>query len=347
MLYLHQSNKLTHLAGELARELEKKMPDDPFEAQLVVVPNHETSRWLKLILAEMDGITANIEFILPSEWQFRQIRSLYPNLPDLLPADPGPLSWLLFDMLTDSEKRKQFSRPDQYISGQAEETLEQAAMQLSKKIASVFDQYLVYRPELILKWQNGELSGDEDEQWQAALWSSLETERKKREGGTGYPNKAELIAETKEAARKGELPQSSPIFLFNPGLIPQPIARLVKELSVTTDIYLYRHTVTELTDTEDKNPLVRIFGDEARGARTCLMDQMWKSEKLITQKSRRRVAHCLERFSGQSLKTEDLMISKQTKIPIPDLRYTPVTPDSGRLKFSTTFFCDALRMIRS
>ena len=89
MIRIHRSNKLKILASHLAKDLKSYTPEDPLEPAVVVVPNRDTARWLKLYLAEKNSIAANIDFILPAEWQYRMIRRLYPDLPDLLPGDPA------------------------------------------------------------------------------------------------------------------------------------------------------------------------------------------------------------------------------------------------------------------
>lgn len=267
MLQTYKSNSLTILAHHLAGELAQRAPDDPFVPVEVIVPNLDTSRWLKLILSEQSGIVANCRFILPAEWQFRQIRKKYKQLPSVLPSDPAPLTWALFDLLMDDEQRSRFSRLDRYISVQPAEMKEQAAMQLAGKIASVFDQYIVYRPELITGWQRGEVSADPDEQWQAKLWNTLESVRKKRERGTGYPNKAELILEVSDELRNGTVEHEQPVYLFNPGLMPVPVIQMVKNLSDHTDVLVYRVTVQKnKSGNENRNPLMQAYGEESAGS---------------------------------------------------------------------------------
>jgi exonuclease V gamma subunit len=51
---------------------------------------------------------------------------------------------------------------------------EAAAFELAGKVADIFDQYLVFRPDWIRAWEAGErLDLGDDEAWQAALWQQL------------------------------------------------------------------------------------------------------------------------------------------------------------------------------
>ena len=265
MIRIHRSNKLDILASHLAEDLKTEAPEDPLVPSEVVVPNRDTARWLKLGLAESNSIIANVEFILPAEWQFRLIRKLYPGLPEVLPGDPGPLAWALYDIIMDDKARRQFPRPDRYVLSQPPEIKERAVMQLSKKIASVYDQYLVYRPEMLLKWQDGDPGDSADEKWQAQLWNLLEKKRRLKEKGVGFPNKAELIRETSDALRAGKISVEYTLMFFNTGLLPLPVLLMAQNAAESQNFILYQSAVSEKRSGNHKNNFLSAFGEEAVG----------------------------------------------------------------------------------
>lgn len=94
MIKIFKSNRLSRLATLLSSQLDVSAKQDPFYAPSIVVPNLDTARWLQLTLAEERGFAGNLNFMLPAEWQWTQIRKLYPDLPKKLPSDPEPLKWL-------------------------------------------------------------------------------------------------------------------------------------------------------------------------------------------------------------------------------------------------------------
>jgi len=265
MIRIHRSNKLKILAYHLAKDLKAHSPEDPLEPAVVVVPNRDMARWLKLYLAEKNSIAANIDFILPAEWQYRMIRRLYPDLPDLLPGDPGPLAWAVFSVMMDDRELKRFPRADRYVSSQPQEIRERTVMQLAKKIASVYDQYLVYRPEMILGWQQGQTGKGPDEKWQSDLWNLLEKKRLVREQGVGFPNKAELISEAIRTIRSGKIAVEQTVMFFNTGLLPRPVLQMAQSAANQQDLILYQSSVTKDSNTEYLNRLLSAFGDEAAG----------------------------------------------------------------------------------
>lgn len=265
MIRVHRSNKLKNLATLLSKDIQEYAPKDPLVSTEIVVPNRDTARWLKLFLAEINPIVANLEFILPAEWQFRMIRQLYSELPDLLPSDPGPLAWSIYYIMMDDGLRKSFPRLDRYVSAQPSEVKERAVMQLSKKISSVFDQYIVYRPDMILEWQNGVVGNSADEKWQANLWNLLEKKRLVREKGGGFPNKAQLMSEATVAIEAGNVAVEQALLFFNTGLLPSPVLRMAQAASNHQDLVLYQTAVAKNFGESFQNSLLSAFGEEAKG----------------------------------------------------------------------------------
>ncbi|NBC05306.1 MAG: hypothetical protein GVY20_16605, partial [Bacteroidetes bacterium] len=172
MVSYYNGNQLTVLAELLSDSLKSQMPVDPFQSQIIIVPNRDSAKWLQLQLSDKIGIAANYRFMMPAEWHWNQIREIYPDLPKVLPSDPEPMKWTLFGLLSNPAILKRFSRLYNYISEQTEKMREPATLKLCRQLASVYDQYLIYRPELILKWDAGE-TGSGDERWQGNLWNLL------------------------------------------------------------------------------------------------------------------------------------------------------------------------------
>ena len=139
MIRLKRSHNLNILSEALAEQLTETAPGDPFISQKIIVPNLDTARWFKLFAAGQNGIAANLECMLPAEWMWKQIRKLYPDLPELLPSDLQPMKWSLFGLLSDPDQRKKFDRLDRYVRNQPEARREQAVYQMAGQIASVFD----------------------------------------------------------------------------------------------------------------------------------------------------------------------------------------------------------------
>lgn len=76
MLNLFQSNQMTELASAFCDRNDVGATDntDPFNPTTVIVQSFGLGQWLKLQLAERDGIAANIDCKLPAAflWQLYQ-----------------------------------------------------------------------------------------------------------------------------------------------------------------------------------------------------------------------------------------------------------------------------------
>jgi len=143
---------------------------DPFVPTTIVVQSFGIGQWLKHEIARHDGIAANIDCILPAELIWRMYQRVLPE--HKLPKDSlysrEQMTWRIMQILpkmSDSE----FDSIQQYLNGSGDSQLR--CYQLSDAIAGLFDQYLVYRPDWIKGWEDG--NNDPEQPWQSLLWRQL------------------------------------------------------------------------------------------------------------------------------------------------------------------------------
>ena len=285
MIKVCSSHTIHKLADKLADHLSKKRGDDPFSVQQVIVQNQDTARWLKLYLADKNDICAQIEFILPARWQYNMIRKVYPDLPRLLPSDIGPMTWSIYELLLHPENSIKPGAVSEWLSRQKHQQKELSVFRFARQVASVFDQYLVYRPGMMLAWQNGE--SETGEEWQADLWRLLNDQWKKLEDKSLHLNRAELIRDICDAIESGKYPVKEPLYLFNTGLLSSSVSNIVKALSAQSDIHIFS---TDCTGSDDgSNILIDTLGDEQR-----------KLKKLFASIGAQSEFIPAEPFSGQS-----------------------------------------------
>ena len=106
MIKIYKSYQLESLASQLAKDLQIEQRSegqnrDLFTPVSILVPNKDTGRWLTLQLAEILGIAANLEMILPAEWHWRQVRRFWPQIPRKTVSDLYPLYWALYERFQD------------------------------------------------------------------------------------------------------------------------------------------------------------------------------------------------------------------------------------------------------
>lgn len=171
MLRLIQSNHMPALAHLFCEQTQRR--GDPFEATTVIVQSFGIGQWLKLQLATHQGISANLDCLLPANYIWRLYRALFPDneLPQASPFDRERLTWRLMRLIPQAHHEVL----DRYLDAPGDANVR--LYQLSFQIAQIFDQYLVYRPEWPIAWEEGNPLLDADtlagQQWQVSLWQQV------------------------------------------------------------------------------------------------------------------------------------------------------------------------------
>ena len=164
-LKLYTSNRMEALSASLAELLRDDPLRDPFQEEIVIVQSRGMERWLSLELARWHRICANIRFPYPIHFVYDVFRHTLGNLPATSPYDPDVLTWRIMRLLARSLEGEAFKSLRYYLGGGG---MNLRSYQLSARIALVFNQYLLFRPDLIRKWEGGE-----EKHWQALLWRDL------------------------------------------------------------------------------------------------------------------------------------------------------------------------------
>lgn len=164
MLKVVYSNTLVQLMNHLA-EQQREAPLGPFEAETILVQSNELSRWISLFLAQHHGIAANLSFPFPSAYIWDLFRELWPDIPLQSPYAKSSLTWRIYALLPDCIELPGFEPVAAYLAD-ADDELKR--FQLAERIADTFDQYLMYRPDWVNRWEQGETDS-----WQSQLWHRL------------------------------------------------------------------------------------------------------------------------------------------------------------------------------
>lgn len=226
MLNLYQSNMLDAL---MRLYLAVREPaDDPLVPETLLVPSLGMQRWLQLALARQQGIAANIDFQLPASFVWRLITRVFPGVPRRSAFDPEVLAWRVLAILPDVHELEAAALAANWQAADAAGRYE-----LAWRVADVFDQYLIYRPDWLAAWEGGRRLGlGADEAWQSVLWQKL-TRR-------GEPHRAGLLAELEQKLRAGAV-QGLParIAVFGVSTLPPRFWQLLQALGEHIDIDLF------------------------------------------------------------------------------------------------------------
>jgi exodeoxyribonuclease V gamma subunit len=220
MLTVVQGNRLETLAERLADVL-RASPAPPLVPEVVVVQSGGMARWLAMRIATRLGVCANVRFAFPAALLWEIARELVPGVPDAPALEPAVMTWHLMAILDALPADAVFARLRAALgAGDA-----RRRFALARRLADVFDQYLVYRPDWIVAWERGE-----ETHWQAELWRRLAA----REPGA---HRARIWAEVAPDARAAALPARIAIF----GISALPPAELdaFARLAAHVDVQLF------------------------------------------------------------------------------------------------------------
>src|SRR6185437_1627060 len=134
---------------------------------------------LELDIAARQGICANVDFCYLAQWLWAQIGGVI-EVPRHSPFAPDRLVWRCYRLLENGQEADE--SPPWNASPRLRTYLDAAdasmRYELARRVATVLDHYLTYRPEWLLQWQKGGSifasgAAHEDERWQAALWRAV------------------------------------------------------------------------------------------------------------------------------------------------------------------------------
>ncbi len=294
MLQLFYSNRYETLVQALSDDL-AAMPSDPWTSEEIVVPSAAVRRRLELELASRRGICANVNFSYLAQWLWTRIGGVI-DVPSHSPLAVERLAWRCYRLFGSFESAARAEEDalgnaralgeapaarDRWLDSPRLRTYLDAAdapmrYELARRVATVFDHYLTYRPEWLALWQQGQsifeagpghvantraanapLTAREDEAWQAALWRAVlselaESGRRAGAGGQADTSQAPGMDDVAppahrflqlvrtldlDAVMRARWPASVSVFAL-PTIAPLYIA-LLRELSRWMEVRLY------------------------------------------------------------------------------------------------------------
>jgi exodeoxyribonuclease V gamma subunit len=229
-LRIYTSNRLEELVESLAETVREPL-SSPLERETIVVQSRGMERWLSQELARRFGVWAACDYPFPSAMVGRIFRAFLPEQPerpDDSPWAPEPLTWRLFGLLPRLAELPAFAPIRRYLIVDPDGL---KRFQLAGRIADTFDQYTIYRPELLLAWERGE-GGDD---WQPRLWRELRNVIRE-------PHRARLLAAFRTAAAVGaRAPAGLParLSLFGIPTLPPFHLEVFARLAIVRDVHLF------------------------------------------------------------------------------------------------------------
>jgi len=265
--HIHSGNRLEKLAEVLAGLVNEPGSAGVLEPEVVVVPSRGLERWLKMTLARINGVSANLEFPFSQSFLEKNIFSgLRQQIDGQITGDPFSkemLVWKIFFALEKADGEAapagmRFAEIDNYLEHTGDEL---SRYHLAAELGDLFDRYLLFRPELIRAWERGEnpLSQFKAAAWQMELWRDLGRGIAKTHFAAlqeavnqmVYPEFFPEASTLSLSALQEKLPAR--LFLFGFAALPFNYLDLFKALSNLIEIHLFH-----------VNPCAEFWGDQIR-----------------------------------------------------------------------------------
>jgi exodeoxyribonuclease V gamma subunit len=243
--FIQSSNSLPRLLDRMAGEL-RAAPLTPLEWERIVVQSAGMRRWVTLELARAMGIAASISMPFPrnaAAWLARKLLEL-PDDEESDPFNRQPLTWRLMAILGGNLPGDEFAPIRAYLA----DNDMRKRYQLASKIAGMFDEYQLYRTELLRDWDIKDRDAEIFKHlgWQSKLW------RRVCAGLKGRQHLGEQFRDLIDHVRKLDGPvEGMPrrLSVFGASSLPPIFIELLAALGKHIPVTVYRFSPTRVKDT--------------------------------------------------------------------------------------------------
>jgi exodeoxyribonuclease V gamma subunit len=266
MLQLIASNSLDELAERLGRNIQRQAVD-VFLPHTIVTQTEGMNLWLKQQLASKQGIAANIEFKKPNDLILKVYQILGGSYINTLSREN--LVWLLYHAMGQRDFKIRFPQQAQFFEVDGPDR-DLKRMGLAEKVADLFDQYQIYRPQTIKKW-NTLQEQDSGINWQAYLWVKVAKMSK-----NSLPDKtfvSEYILQClQQSDKRSMLAEALPaISLFGLSIITEYHLQVLAQIAQVIDVSFYL-----------LNPAPEIYWQDDTNERDLAVMRRWDEKDTFT-----------------------------------------------------------------
>ena len=248
LLVLHGNR--AELLGEAVFAWLRRQPLQPLEQEVFLVQSNAVAEWLKMAQATRGGIFAAARVELPGRFLWRAYRQVLGAgaVPAESALDKLPLTWRLMQQLPALQDQPGYEPLAGFLNrGGLERRL-----QLAQRLADLYDQYQVYRPDWLAAWAAGSDCLPRqvaeplhsapplplEQAWQSALWRALLAPLDAAQRGASRP---QLHSRFLAALQAGALPASPlprRVVLFGMSQLALPTLQALAALSAHCQVLL-------------------------------------------------------------------------------------------------------------
>lgn len=272
-LHLVTAPRLDVLADRLLERLATAPLADPFAAETIVVQSSGMRRWITKEMARQQGCAASLDLPFPATFAQRLAGTVLalPRAED--PFERDALTWRVFTLLADEKllAGEAFAPVRGYLAAAKGDRRADVRKRfgLAQRIAQAFDDYQLYRPGLVLGWEEGTSgtrslagseTGDLHEGWQLALWRRIVADVATDDGPPMHL--ARRFDSAIEKLNGDATPSGLPtrLAVFGVSSLPSTFVSLLVALGRHVPVDVYVVAPPNVHDRDTEHPLVRQQG---------------------------------------------------------------------------------------
>jgi exodeoxyribonuclease V gamma subunit len=165
-----------------------------------------------------------VQFPFPPKFFHDLLQSAFPQSEATNLFDQDVMTWRIMKDLPRLVTHPEFAAVANYLH---RERPELRAYELARRIAHVFDQYVVFRPKMILDWDAGEGKG-----WQPILWRELQR-------AAPGQHQAALGLQLVDALKRNRALAPERVSIFGVSTLPPFYISLIGEISARCPVHLF------------------------------------------------------------------------------------------------------------
>ncbi|MCX5773412.1 MAG: exodeoxyribonuclease V subunit gamma [Fusobacteria bacterium] len=243
---LYYGSKIENLVTELWDRVIKSQELPVLKPRCIVIQNQGMAACIKQTLAEYVGICANFEFPFLAKFlgdTLKENLKMEERASAIFHSKEKMIAKIYTLISTEFLCLPEITA---YLAGEA---TPQKKIQLSMELASLFDQYQIFRLEEVLKWEEGVV---EEGNWQAKIYKRVASE------GVSRARELKNFLELESVKKSGE------IILFGVSTMAPIFLELLKKISHVNTVHFFLMSPTYITNERAKeaNPLLIAYGTQ-------------------------------------------------------------------------------------
>lgn len=238
MFIVYKSNNLNTLLSKVCKIIVKKPLYNIFQKEIFINENKVLFQYINIFIANKIGISANFKLYHPSNFIWKLFNIVLPvnNIKNFFTR--SSMIFMIMKLIDKNFCFKDITQKNRTIK----------KFKFAFLMAEIFQQYLIYRPNWINMWEQGQDTENisQHDKWQIELWNKLIFYNKKHNSECLHFANAfflfNSLIKTKKIKKKC-IP--SRCFIFSSFALNPCYIKIFKKISMYTDVYLFHMTPFE------------------------------------------------------------------------------------------------------